>query len=99
MGKRFKDLRQEEKGTTEDEMVGWRHVAVDVKLGKPWEMVRDREAWRAVVHGVAESDRTEQVNNSNRGRLSVRCQSPLVMVRREGILQTVVSPFPEAVRR
>ena len=43
-GKRFKDLRQEEKGTTEDEMVGWRHEAMDVNLEKFWEMVRDREA-------------------------------------------------------
>ena len=27
--------------------------AMDVTLGKLWEMVRDREAWHAVVHGVA----------------------------------------------
>ena len=26
--------------------------SVDMKLGRLWEMVRDREAWRAVVHGV-----------------------------------------------
>ena len=29
--------------------------AMDMKLGKFWEMVRDREAWRAAVHGVTES--------------------------------------------
>ena len=29
--------------------------ATDMKLGKLWEMVRDREAWRAAVHGVTKS--------------------------------------------
>ena len=32
--------------------------SVHVNLGKIWEMVRDREAWRAAVHGVSEPDTT-----------------------------------------
>ena len=40
-------------------MGGWHYLCKDMNLGKLWEMVRDREAWPAVVHGVAKG-RTQQ---------------------------------------
>ena len=40
-------------------MVGWHHQLNRHELSKLQEMVKDREAYRAVVHGVAELDMTE----------------------------------------
>ena len=53
-----KDWRQKEKRAAEDEM--------DMNLGKLWEIVRDRKAWHAAVHGGRkEPDMMERLNNKN----------------------------------
>ena len=49
---------REKKGMTEDEMSGWHH-SMHVSFSKLLELVMDREAWRAVVSGVAKLDVTE----------------------------------------
>ena len=59
-----RDWGQEDKGTTEDEMAGWHHwldgdwtelSSLRLTLSELRELVMDREAWRAAIHGVAKS--------------------------------------------
>ena len=63
-----RDWGQEEKGTTEDEMAGWHHRchhdSMDVSLSELRELVMDREAWRAAIHGVAKSWTRLRLSNS-----------------------------------
>ena len=50
-----KDWRQEVKGMTENEMVGWHHQFDGHEFEQSLELVKKREAWHAAVHGVWKS--------------------------------------------
>ena len=53
----WKYWRQEEKGMTEDEMVGWHHQSMDMSLSKLWKLVTGCSPW-----GRKESDNTDWLN-------------------------------------
>ena len=50
-----KDRGRQEKGTTEDEMVGWYDQLNGHSLSKLWEIVKNGKAWHAAVHGITNS--------------------------------------------
>ena len=47
-------------------MVGWHHRLDGHEFEQTQEILKDGEAWGAAVHGAAEVDRTEQLNNNSR---------------------------------
>ena len=62
-----KDWRQKKKGEAKDEIVIWHYWLNQHDLSKLWEIVKDRGAQGAAVHGsLKESDTTQQLNNNNR---------------------------------
>ena len=67
------DRRQEEKGMTEDEVVGWHHRLDGHDFEQLWEPVEDREAWHAAVRGVTELNNSTAANTGKYFLQAVLC--------------------------
>ena len=75
-----KDWGQEEKGMTEDEMVGWHQWLNDMGLGGLRELVMDREARCAAVHGVAKSRTQLKTELNSTQQLSITTHKNLFLL-------------------
>ena len=95
-----KDWRQEERGTTEDEMVGWQHQLSGHEFEQLWEMVKDREAWCAAVHGMQRVGHDWVTEKQQQPSVEKHCTSPSLRFREFSLLRIYyLSPSSTKVLR
>ena len=51
--------------------------SMDLSLNNLWDMIQDRETWRAAVHRVTESDTTKQLSSKLKTHLTYKCSKTL----------------------